>query len=386
MCSLMNSRRRIISERDCACKQNPGGTTYGAGLKPIPPHKRTHRKSWICAWETSSAACFNGSDYVRSRRRATPMNNIWQLWRKFWFEPQSMTTLALYRILFGLLVLQSLVVHLGIDFLNWYGPNAVIPIEAIKQYFWWNEPRFDMLLLLPKDNAWFVTYYILLVIATICATIGLGTRFTVPFVSLSLISLHHHNPFNINGGDTFLRLTSIFLALSPCGQAWSLDNIIKRKRGIAIEKLHSPWAWRMIQVQLAIAYCDTFFCKVAGQQWLDGTAVYYATRLEDLFRFDVSFLFDNIWFCKILTWYTLIIEFAMWTLVWFRPFRYFILAGALLLHLGIDVAINLPVFEWAFIACLCAFIYPDDLEQIKDRLSLELKNLKTRPTKVVSRT
>lgn len=291
--------------------------------------------------------------------------SIWDLWRGFWFEPQSMTTLALYRICFGILILQTYVIHIGFEFLNWYGPNAVIPIESVRRFFWWNEPRFDLLLLLPQTDAWYVAFYVSFVIAITCATLGLCTRVSMAYVCMSLVSLHHHDPFNINGGDTFLRLTSIFLAFSHCGEAWSLDNLIKRKRGIAIQKLHNPWAWRMIQVQLAIAYCDTFWCKIVGQQWLDGTAVYYATRLEDMYRFELPFLFDNLWFCKLLSWYTLVIEFAMWTFVWFRETRYYILIGTLFLHLGIDVAINLPVFEWAFIAGLAAFIYPDDLDRIK---------------------
>ncbi|MBX9722200.1 MAG: hypothetical protein K2X81_12445, partial [Candidatus Obscuribacterales bacterium] len=79
-------------------------------------------------------------------------------------------------------------------------------------------------------------------------------------------------------------------------------------------------------------------------------------------------------------WYTLVIEFAMWTFVWFRETRYYILIGTLFLHLGIDVAINLPVFEWAFIAGLAAFIYPDDLDQIKTWLITTVRSrIKPRP-------
>jgi hypothetical protein len=308
------------------------------------------------------------------------LKDIWQLWRGFWFEPKPATSLALYRILFGILVLQTFTIHIGFEFLNWYGPKAILPIEAVKQFFWWNEPRFDVLLLLPNNDNWYIAYFISLVVATICTTIGFGTRLATAYVALSIISLHHHDPFNINGGDTFLRLTSIFLALSPCGEAWSVDNLIKRKRGIPVQKLHNPWAWRMIQVQLAIAYCDTFWCKAVGQQWMDGTAVYYATRLDDMFRFEVPFLFDNLLFCQLLSWGTLIIEFAMWTFVWFREVRYYVLIGALCLHLGIDFAINLPVFEWAFIACLGAFIYPEDLERWKDWL---VANLSMRSAKVI---
>ena len=282
-------------------------------------------------------------------------------WRRFFFQPSPVLSIAIFRILFGLLVLESAVIHVGDNFLDWYGPNAVIPIESVKAYFWHNQPRLDILLLFPNESGWLLGYFASFVVAAVCLTLGLGTRFCALWVSLGLISLHHHDPFNINGGDAFLRLVSIFLVFSPCGYALSLDNVIRRKLGKPIPELHMPWAQRMIQLQLAIAYCATFWAKFSGEQWLDGTAVYYATRLEDLIRFDLSFLFDNLWFCKALSWYTLAVEFAMWTLVWVKELRYYVLAATLFLHIGIDAAINLPVFEWAFIATLVTFIDSEDI-------------------------
>ncbi len=296
------------------------------------------------------------------------LGKLWQLWYQFWFQPKPVQPLALYRIFFGLLILQSLVIHLGSDFLTWYGPNSIIPFEAVKRYFWWNEPRFDIMLMLPNEEGWYLTFFVSMIIAALFTSLGLFTRYSAVYLCLGLISMHHHDPYNINGGDTFLRLTSMFLAVSPCGAAWSLDSVIRRLRGLPIETVHSPWAQRMIQVQLAIAYCDTFWCKIIGPQWLDGTAVYYATRLDDLVRFNLPILFDNLLFCKLLSWGTLVIEFAMWTLVWFKDVRYYVLLSALCLHFGIDVAINLPVFEWAFIACLVTFIEPEDLEKVKNMI------------------
>ncbi len=54
----------------------------------------------------------------------------------------------------------------------------------------------------------------------------------------------------------------------------------------------------------------------------------------------------------------------MFTLVWIKEIRYFVLAAALILHLGIDLAINLPVFEWAFIFALVTFVEPEDIRKI----------------------
>lgn len=290
---------------------------------------------------------------------------IWQHWRNFFFEPQSVLPLAVYRILFGILVLQTALVHIGSSYADWYGTHNVISIETIAKYFWHGNPRFDLLLLLPKDDVWINAYFISYIVAAFFLTIGFATRFSAIWVCLGFISLHNHMPFNINGGDAFLRLESIFLAFSPCGYALSIDNVIRRRRGIAIEKLHSPWAQRMIQLQLALAYGTTAYWKFTGWQWQDGTAVYYATRLDDMIKMQIPFLLDNLAVIKLLTWYTLFIEAAGCLLIWFRCVRYYVIAGILLLHLGIDMFINLPIFEWAFMATLVTFIYPEDLERLK---------------------
>ncbi len=56
----------------------------------------------------------------------------------------------------------------------------------------------------------------------------------------------------------------------------------------------------------------------------------------------------------------------MWSLIWFRELRYFVLAGTLVMHIGIDHSINLPVFEWIFVASFITFIYPEDLTKAMD--------------------
>jgi hypothetical protein len=292
------------------------------------------------------------------------LSKAWNSWRVFWFEPQPVEPLALYRILFGLLVLQMAVLHVGADFLTWYGSHAVISTEAIAHSFWQGQPRFDILLLFSGNDLYLTIYFLTFILAAAFLTVGFATRYSAIWVCLGLISLHHHMPYNINGGDAFMRLASMFLAASPCGEALSIDNYLRRKRGITVTRMHSPWCQRMIQVQLALAYCTTFLWKASGQQWQDGTAVYYATRLDDMIRLQIPWLLDNLVILKGLTWYTLFIECASWTLIWFRPLRYYVLAGVFLLHFGIDLFISLPVFQWVFIATLVTFIYPEDLDKL----------------------
>ncbi len=290
---------------------------------------------------------------------------IWQAWHEFWFEPKSPLPIAIFRILFGILILQSVLVHTFAARSFWYGSHGVMSIETVKEFFWFNDPNFDLIPLFSASDQGISLFFEILIAAAFCLTLGLFTRLSAFIVCLSLISMHHHQPYNINGGDSYMRLASIFLAFSNCGAMLSLDRLIQR---ILIypppDPACSPWAQRMIQVQLALVYWQTFCCKIVGPQWLDGTAVYYATRLDDMMKFGPALLLNNLWMCKLLSWFTLLIEFGMWALVWLPELRYIFLVAAFFLHFGIDMTINLPVFEWAFISTLITFIPPEDLTRV----------------------
>ena len=295
-------------------------------------------------------------------------DKIWLAWRSFWFDPVMPYSLALLRILFGLLVLQIFLISIGGDFLDWYGNHAIVQNETIRLHFWNQQPRFDLLLAFSSDGD-LLLYFYSVIVAAVFLTVGFCTRFSCIYVALALLSMHHHNPFNINGGDAFVRLMVMYLCFSNCGDCYSIDRWLSQKRaGKPVPIAAKPgWALRMIQIQIAIVYFHTFVCKVNGQQWWDGTAVYFATRLEDLMRLRMP-LFDSLFFCKLLSWYTLVVEGAMFTLVWIKELRYFVLASAVILHLGIDFAINLPVFEWAFIFSLVSFVDPEDIRKLHIRI------------------
>ena len=292
------------------------------------------------------------------------MNKIWKSWQLFFFEPSVLTPIALYRILFGLLVLYTLVSQIGFDFMTWYGPGAILSVESVSRYYWSGRPFFDVMLLFPHNQLLLNLYFVSLIVAALFVTIGFGTRYSSIWVCFGLISLFNHNPYIFNGGDALLKLNSIFLAAAPSGSALSLDSYLRRRRGLCNPSTYFPWAQRMIQLQLCFAYASTFFWKLGGEQWQRGTAVYYAVRLEDLARVQVPFIFDNLFCCQILTYLTLIIELAGWTLIWFKPVRYYVLSGLFLLHFGIDIFMNLPGFQWIFISTLVLFIEGSDLDRL----------------------
>lgn len=292
-------------------------------------------------------------------------------WQTFFFTPQSPTPMALYRIAVGIIVLQCLLVHILADWSLYYGDYAVIPIEDMISRYWFTKPYFDLMLFLPDGEVYRWYFFLFTVLCALMMTLGLFTRVTSVLTFLCLMSLQTHFQLNQNAGDNFLRLSCMFIALSNAGDAFSMDRLIKslkqdwRVTGF-LAPLSAPWAQRLMQIQLAIAYGHTWFCKIDGAEWNSGIAVYYASRYDDVTRFGIPFLLDNIWTIKILTWGTLVVELLLFTLIWWRPYRYWVLLSGLALHLGIEWTMNLPMFEWLFICSYFLFIYPEDLAKFWD--------------------
>jgi len=300
------------------------------------------------------------------------LRELLSAWNQFWFGPTTAAVQALIRIAAGLLVCETLILLVGQDLLDWYGYRAIVTPESIKQFWWQGAPHFDLLLFLPHNDGAVLAFFWVFLIAAIFMTIGLQTRWSTLIVALGLISFNNQMPFNVNGGDEMLRFIVLYLVFSECGAVISADRLIRRFKhpmlGVNSAAPSVPiFGQRLIQVQMALAYGATTITKLSGAEWLDGSAVYYALRLEQLCRFSIPFLTDNLLANKALSLLTLIVEGSMCTLVWIRDLRYWVLASAVALHLSIDVFMNLPVFQWVFITGLISFVYPDDLSDLMNR-------------------
>jgi len=161
-----------------------------------------------------------------------------------------------------------------------------------------------------------------------------------------------------------MSMTGFFLMFAPAGGALSVDRLRRIWAGQEGPEVpvYSPWAQRMIQVQMSIGYLSTFGVKMIGKTWRNGTAIYYVLRLNNFRRFPVPFA-NRFIVTKLMTWGTLVIEFSAGFLVWFRALRYTVLLAAFLLHMSIEYSMNLPIFEWIMVSTYVTFIYPEDLSK-----------------------
>ena len=282
-------------------------------------------------------------------------------WNEFFFRPQKPTPVALFRILYGLLNIANLAL-LRPDWLTWYGPHAFMSVQTMQRLS--SGARINLFVLIPQTDFAVNAFFWVFMACAVSLTVGYMTRFSGVAVFVCLISMHERNLYILNGVDVVMRVTGFFLMFAPSGGALSVDRLrrIWAGREGAEVPLHSPWAQRMIQIQVSVIYLSTVGLKLLGKTWRNGTAIYYVVRLNAFRRFPVPFS-NNMFLIHFFTWSTLVVEFAIGALVWVASLRYAVLIAATLLHLFIEYSMNLPLFELMMMSTYVTFIYPEDLSR-----------------------
>jgi hypothetical protein len=259
------------------------------------------------------------------------------------------------------------------DWLSWYGVHSWVSLPTASGL----EPgtRLNLFSIIPQNNSWIEAMFWVSLALAVLLTVGLVTRLNSLLVFLCLTSIQQRNLYITHGGDTFLRLAGFFLIFAPAGDALSVDRLIRRWRQKEPANIQprSPWAQRMIQIQLALLYFVSFLLKIRGAPWLQGTALFYVYHLDQLRRFPLPSWFFHPVVLKLGSWSALVLEFSLGVLIWVREFRYFLLALGVLFHLWLEYSLNIPLFQWDVLSAYILFVDPADIacawNWIKHRLA-----------------
>lgn len=269
-------------------------------------------------------------------------------WRTFWFHTEPGYTLGIVRIAFGLLAfLWSL--ELGIDLYDKFGVDGIVP-EAPTYPFLWG------LFYVYQSHQAFLIGWIVLMVASVVMIFGWHSRLASIVVFVMIMSFERRNPWIFNSGDALIRILSLYLALSPCGAALSLDQ--RRRTGTfwSAQKI-KMWSLRLLQVQVSIIYIGTVISKLHGDTWQNGTAVSYSLRLEDMLILPTPhWMTDTPVVANAMTWGTLLVEFAVGVLVWNNRWRTRVLIAGVFLHLTIMLTMVVGFFSIAMFVLYLSFV------------------------------
>ena len=296
----------------------------------------------------------------------------------FFFQPQGSEVVSLFRIIWGLVLALYFLTDFG-NMADFYGPHAIISMNTVQNQF-----NFSHVSLFQMTGVTYSAVYFLLgvyALAILGTILGLYARTSIFLVLLCMTSFHQRNIWLLSSSECLMRITAIYLLFSSAGHSFSIDAL-RHKASNSI--LSAPWAWRLIQIQVSVVYLWTVWHKLKGEDWVDGTAVYYATRLEAMKNLPVPYLLDSVAFIKAATWGTLLLETALGLLIWFKEFRRPLVVIGLLFHLSIEWMMSIPFFELNMGALLLVYLTPQEvrgfIESWKERIRKILESLNPQPT------
>jgi hypothetical protein len=275
-------------------------------------------------------------------------------WNRFWFRPVETSTVALFRVAFGLLAL-GYTLSLAPVLFAFYSDDGILPAQPTYS----GTLAWGMLGFFPSDAA-VLLFYFLLLVGSIALLVGLRARLAALVVFVCLISFGRRDPWVLNSGDLLVQVLAFYMLFMPSGAAFSVDRWLGEPRRFWEFPARAIWPLRLVQVQVSILYLAAVWAKVRGVTWNDGTAVSYAFRIDDVARFPVpGFVTDSLVLANLLTYGTLAVELSIGILVWNRVLRPWVLLLGIGLHLGIDYAVRVGFFSYAVLVAYIAFVPPE---------------------------
>ncbi len=279
-------------------------------------------------------------------------------WQRLWFTPTSPAPFCVFRILLGLIVVVNSL-HRCIDADVWYAQGGMFPVESTLVYTN-GYKTLSLFSAITPSHEFVVAALSVLIVASISMTLGFKTRLSAFLTWMLVLSFNHRNPFVLNCGDSLMQIALFLVTLGPAGAMYSIDAAMKK--GVHDQSVCEPWAQRLMQLQIALVYVSSFFCKY-GPAWWNGTASYYAMHVRAYALFQPPHSFDQLWISQLFTWSTLAVEFSLFTLIWIKEFRYWVLLAGLIFHVGLLFTMNFAYLQLLMITAYVNFVRAEDVEK-----------------------
>lgn len=292
-------------------------------------------------------------------------------WNRFFFTPADPTAVGLVRAATGLLAFWSLLV-LGMDLDASLGSDgwesADLVWSSLRPFAW----SFWFLV----GDAWLRLAWVGCLVVLLLFGLGVFSRVTAVLSWVIVVSTVRRAPAALFGFDQVVSMLLLYLAATgSSGQAFSLDRFWRRWRearaisralparhrpdglgravapdspGLPAATVSANLASRMIQLHLVVIYGIAGLAKLQGVSWWNGEAVWRMMATGEFVAIDFTPLAQWPIMLAALTHGTLALELLYPVFIWPRLTRPLLLAGVVLLHLGIAV-VNPGLAEFALI-------------------------------------
>ena len=281
-----------------------------------------------------------------------------QIWNDVFHAPVDLTSLAVFRMLAGCLMLLD-----GLSYAR-HAPLLLDPGSPLSHLAWRNGPHarlFSLLRWLPATPASVRALCGVYALAGAALAVGLVTPIAAATAFLCLISLHNRNRHAVNAGDALLRILCLFLVFADAGRVLSVDQALSAAPRDAVG---SPWILRLMQIQICALYLFSVRFKLEGASWRRLTATHYATRLLAHRRRRLPKALDGRGVHALATACVLAVESLGPIGLWFAPTRLASLVGLALLHVSLLFWMRMHLFQWILLAALVLFLPGEDLARL----------------------
>ncbi|WP_019179928.1 HTTM domain-containing protein [Microbacterium yannicii] len=313
--------------------------------------------------EKTTDAASPASERARRVSAALKPTTLWQRFAAWLTGAQRATvSFSILRILYGIAMLIVLIPSLPDRHYLWGAGSWWVEPEA-KRRGWWEPLR----LLFSKDSLfWFDVAYAVLLVLVLLFLVGFKTRWVTPVLLVFWVGLSTNSTLLTNGGDTLMRIVLLFVVFANLSEHFSVDAWLRRrsaKRGREPRALPRwlprwlvNWAHNTVLIlccyQIFLVYLVSSVLKLAGEEWLEGSAIYYALSIDQFRVFPV--LSDLVWqFTPAIvlgSWLALWVQLLLPVMAIWRPTRYIAVALITGMHLGIAILLSLWPFSLAMIA------------------------------------
>jgi len=277
---------------------------------------------------------------------------------------------GILRIAFAVTALSN-VLMLGWDFGAFFLPSSTrIPVTAGRDTM--DQDTWTVLEWMPQTDYAYQMAFGLYVMHLILLGLGVAPRYQAAGVYFWTCMFRHHNNVLWNDEDTVMKQLAFFLLFWPLDHytIWTvMDSIVAQRQRPSTSKTKEQvssswpmWPFRLVQIQMCLIFISTGLLKWTGEDWWDGSAVYYVVHIDDLYGnwFNPSWIFGYRGVLQVLTWATLVLEVAAPILIWFPRTRWGTLGSVLAFHVGLDASMNLNFFHWIMtVGWLSFLIQPD---------------------------
>ncbi len=294
-------------------------------------------------------------------------------WNAFWHTPADPTLLGLIRVLTGLMLLYTHAVW-GLALNDFFGPAS------------WLRPR--LVRLHPARSSHAIHSgggcrpgrcgqpmpYPCSILTLF--TIGLWTRVT-SFLSLCVvISFANRVPAAFFGLDQINRMLTLYL---------TSDRVARRCRwtagwrcGGSDPTLPPPdaerianLALRLIQVHMCVIYFFAGISKLQGPSWWTGEAMWRAFANLEYQSLDMTWLAWHPWLVNLMTHVSVLWEISFCVLIWKPLWRPIMLAGAVVLHVGIGAFLGMWTFGLVMLVGCASFLPVEEVRRLLTRRPAE---------------